>query len=99
MEAMACGCPVLVSSLACFRDFLTDRHNGMVFSLDGPTPVQSLADNLRILLSDQALSARLSSQAAQDLRLFDNTSVAERFLSFYSSLLDAPPITHAHTLA
>lgn len=43
LEAMAAGCPPIVSALACFRDFVEPGHNGWVFDHRGAAPVEAMA--------------------------------------------------------
>src|SRR5205085_1652986 len=49
LEAMTHGCAVLVSDLACFRDFIRDGHTGIVFDHRSANPVSALATALQKL--------------------------------------------------
>ena len=51
LEAMASGCPPIVSDLACFKDFVRDEENGFVFDHRAADPVASLADKMRAVVS------------------------------------------------
>lgn len=47
LEAMACGCPVLISNLACFQDFVEPGRHGLIFDHRGEEPERALAERLR----------------------------------------------------
>jgi glycosyltransferase involved in cell wall biosynthesis len=47
LEAMAAGCPPIVSALACFRDFVAPGRNGWVFDHRATDPVAALTEALR----------------------------------------------------
>lgn len=87
LEAMAHGCAVLVSDLACFHDFIQDRETGFIFNhraLDMPA---ALGEKLEKMIVDPAL---LSSVAAAGYRKSEEYSlarVADQFLQDFHSLI------------
>ncbi len=65
-EAMACGLPVIASSLAgATRDLVIDGQNGLVVD---PRQVPALADALRSLIGDPNLRARMGRAAAKTIQ-------------------------------
>lgn len=55
LEAMGCGCPVLVSDLDCFRGAIEERKTGFVFDALASDPVSELARRLEELARDDVL--------------------------------------------
>ncbi len=81
LEAMAWGCVPVVSDLACFKDFIADGQNGLVFnhrasdaSLQAKNAVMSLidSDDLRIRLGRSALNVRFTHSVEHIAKLFLN---------------------------
>lgn len=72
VEAMACGCAVVVSNLRCFADYLQAGVSGEVFAHEGTEAASELAQSLLRLASDshrrQAVAAA-GWAAANELRL------------------------------
>ncbi len=52
VEALGCGCAIIVSDLPALRDVVTDGENGLVFRSGN---AQDLARNIKRLLNDNAL--------------------------------------------
>jgi glycosyltransferase involved in cell wall biosynthesis len=87
LEAMACGAPPLVSSLACFRDFVDDGVTGWTFAHRGADPAAALAAALERLLQDPAGLEAAGERAAQAARAFGYAEVAEHYLDDFRQLL------------
>ncbi|MCL6565876.1 MAG: glycosyltransferase family 4 protein [Acidobacteriia bacterium] len=62
-EAMACGLPVIVSSLAGVSEIVTHGEDGLI--LQDPRDAEELAGLLRRLLADPEFARRLGERAAQ----------------------------------
>lgn len=91
LEAMARGCPTVVSDLACFRDFIGDGRTGRVFDHRAPDPAAPLADVLRELLLGPVETRReLGRAGLVRSRDFALPRVADRFLEDFQTLTDAP---------
>lgn len=88
VEAMACGCAVVLSSLDCFKDYFIDGENGLAFSQDDATGVD-LAAKLRRLLGDAALRDRLGRSAVETARRYTREAVATTFLTDFESVVRA----------
>jgi glycosyltransferase involved in cell wall biosynthesis len=88
LEAMAHGCAVLVSNLACFQDFVHDGSTGFIFNHRADRPDEILRDKITEIIADPAQLARVAEagycQATMDYSL---ASVATRFLDDFASLL------------
>jgi glycosyltransferase involved in cell wall biosynthesis len=86
LEAMAHGCPVLVSALACFRDFIEDGVTGFVFDHRQPDPVKSLSGKLEEILEDDGLQARVGEAGWRKSAEYALPRVADQFLDDFAKL-------------
>ena len=87
LEAMGQGVPTVVSSLPCFRDFITDGETGLVFPWDGPDRVAQLARQIQRLLDDRGLYARLSRAGWVKAQEFLLPAIVSRYEEdFYATL-------------
>jgi len=88
LEAMASGCAVLVSDLACFDDFIADRVNALKFDHRADAPEERLAVMLGELISDSALVQRLGAAGRVTAAEFRVPLIAARMLGDFQALLD-----------
>lgn len=89
LEAMATAAPVVVSSLACFRDFVRDGVNGLIFDHRAPDAVEQLAARIAALLDDPVLAARLGAAAAETARGYTYEGVAAQCEALFEAALAA----------
>ncbi|MCX6967509.1 MAG: glycosyltransferase family 4 protein [Verrucomicrobia bacterium] len=87
LEAMAQGCPALVSNLDCFRDFIVEDCNGFVFDHRSANPAQALAAKLQELIGDPERLARAAVFAHQRAGEFSLERIAGQYLADFQSLL------------
>ncbi len=87
LEAMACGHAPVVSSLACFRDFLEDNRTALVFDHRGPGAAERLAACLRRQLRDPEERTAMGQAAAERARDFSVEAIADQYLTDFESLL------------
>ena len=86
LEAMAHGCVPVVSSLACFRDFVTPGENGLAFDHRDPAAVDLLGESLRLLALDTCLRQRLAWKAF-DVRVSHSPgAIATQFLDHFQRI-------------
>lgn len=84
LEAMAWGCVPVVSGLACFRDYLRDGENGVVFDHAGEDATEALAAALGRAAGPKG---RCWAEAAMGVRETHGlAAVAGRFLEDFQSL-------------
>jgi glycosyltransferase involved in cell wall biosynthesis len=81
LEAMANGCPVLVSNLACFRDFVRPNETGFVFDHRATSPVTALAQKLAEVLADDANLASVATAGLRESKSFAVENVGGKYLS------------------
>lgn len=86
LEAMACGAIPVVSSLPCFRDFLTAGIHGEVFDASGTAPEQALAHALDLALANQDRYRESSIARAE---AFAIRTVADRWLRAFEHWLSS----------
>jgi phosphatidyl-myo-inositol alpha-mannosyltransferase len=85
-EAMAAGATVLASDIPAFRRVLDDGANGVLFRNED---ADDLTAKLAALLDDPELRARLDATAAAAVRRYDWSSVADRVLRVYETVVAA----------
>lgn len=82
LEAMAAGCPVVVSDLAVVRDIIRPGKNGLVFA-EGDA--SALAAALARLLADKILAGQLAEEARRDVAAaYSWKTVADRHSAVYA---------------
>jgi glycosyltransferase involved in cell wall biosynthesis len=87
LEAMAHGCGVLVSNLACFRDFIHDGETGFVFDHQAKPTAETLHDRIDNVISDQTLLARVAAAGYGKSSEYSTGRVAEQFLNDFDSVV------------
>ncbi len=87
LEAMAQGCPALVSDLACFREFLHAGKNGFVFDHRASDAAGALAREMASLLADPSRLTAASVRARARVEDFRLEPVATRYLEDFAGLL------------
>lgn len=87
LEAMACGCPSVVSDLACFRDFVADGENGRFFDHRSADPEEELGQALRWLVGSESRWQALSARARSTAREFELSTVASEYLSDFREIV------------
>ena len=86
LEAMTYGCAVLVSGLACFRDFIEDGLTGFVFGHRAPDPVRALREKITQLLSDEPLLSSVGEAGWRKSSEYSLERVARQFLDDFALL-------------
>ena len=87
LEAMAQGCPALVSNLDCFRDFIEEDLNGWVFDHRSADPAGTLASRLRGLMAPGSPIAETAARARQTAEAYSLERIATQYLEDFESLL------------
>jgi glycosyltransferase involved in cell wall biosynthesis len=87
LEAMAHGCSVMVSSLECFTDFISDAETGLVFDHRSHDPSIALRKKLGSIMADQTLLERVAENGYRKSADYSTDRVADQFLHDFSSLL------------
>lgn len=87
LEAMTHGCPVLVSKLDCFGDFIRDGETGFVFDHHSKNPAESLGRKLEAMVRDEAVLARVAEAGHRKSSEYSLPRVADRFIADFSSLI------------
>jgi glycosyltransferase involved in cell wall biosynthesis len=87
LEAMAEGCPTVVSSLECFRDYLQPGLNGWTFDVDAPDKAAELATTLSLAISNEAKLGAARRDALRTARRFSLENVASAYLQDFQELL------------
>jgi glycosyltransferase involved in cell wall biosynthesis len=87
VEALACGAPVIASSVGGLLDFVKDGENGVLVP---PQDSDALAGALTRLIDDAGMRHRLAAAARSSVELeYDEQRVFGRFAALARSLVDA----------
>lgn len=88
LEAMSCGCPPLVSSLECFRDFIEDGRTGFVFDhRSGDIEAALCARLTEILTGPQDVLAEVGETARKAAASYALEPVSQTFLEDFRRVL------------
>lgn len=86
MEAMACGCTCIASSVGGNPELIQEGETGLLFE---PGNAQKLAERLSLAISNQALRIRLANAAAAVIQTrFSLETSAARMAEIYSNYLN-----------
>lgn len=88
-EAMAAGAVPVVSNLECFRDFVRDGENGLVFDHAAPDAAARLAAALERVVRDADFRRTLAATARAEVRRLDFPVFAESLLADFATLAPA----------
>ena len=86
LEAMAQGCAVFVSDLACFRDFIRDGETGFVFNHRAANPAESLRAKIQNVIVDPTLLSTVADAGYRKSAEYSLACVADQFLEDFNSL-------------
>jgi glycosyltransferase involved in cell wall biosynthesis len=86
LEAMAQGCAVFVSDLACFRDFIRDGETGFIFNHRALNPAESLRARIENVIVDPTLLSTVADAGYRKSAEYSLASVADQFLEDFNSL-------------
>ena len=87
LEAMAHGCPALVSDLGCFHDFIADGRTGFIFNHRAANPVAELRTKLTSLLADRSALAVIAEAGYRKSEEYTATEVARQFLQDFEAVI------------
>lgn len=88
LEAMALGLPVVVSNLDCFKDFVNDGENAIIFDHRNDA-IHNLKIKLQEILNNFELRKKLGKNASITAKSFSTEKIASLYLSDFKKLLNA----------
>jgi glycosyltransferase involved in cell wall biosynthesis len=86
LEAMALGCPAVVSALPCFNDYVVDGQTGFIFNHRAADPVAELAQKLVYITSRPDNLAQVAAQACRTAARYLLPAVGQEFLNDFATL-------------
>jgi glycosyltransferase involved in cell wall biosynthesis len=86
LEAMAQGCAVFVSDLACFHDFIRNGETGFIFNHRSAKPAESLRAKIENVIVDPTLLSTVADAGYRKSAEYSLASVADQFLEDFNSL-------------
>jgi glycosyltransferase involved in cell wall biosynthesis len=92
LEAMACGCAVVVSQLECFSEFVKPGENALVFD-HRDDEVANLTSACLMLIEDSALRTSLARFAVETSHDFAPGKIAEAMIDDFRELTSGRQVT------
>lgn len=92
LEAMGIGLPVIVSNLDCFKDFITDGENALVFNHKDSKVEENLAYKIKELIESTKLFNKLSVEGARSAQKFSIEEISKLYYSKFEELLNGKSI-------
>lgn len=87
LEAMAWGCVPIVSNLSCFKDFIEDGSNGLIFDHRAKNADELLRKALTSLVTNPALTRQLSIKAREVRETHSITLIGCHFLDEFEKMI------------
>jgi glycosyltransferase involved in cell wall biosynthesis len=85
MEAMASHLPVVAAAAGGINEIISDRKNGLLFSLDDP---RTLINSIAAYINDPTLARRCADQAFDNVKkLYSPDKIAYESIAFYQSAI------------
>jgi glycosyltransferase involved in cell wall biosynthesis len=86
LEAMAWGGVPVVSSLACFEDFIQPQVNGLVFNHRSSDAISQFAAAMTLLINDDAMRQRMTKEAARVGQTHSPSHIGKLFLADFERM-------------
>lgn len=86
LEAMSYGCIPIVSDLDCFKDFIVDGKNGIIFNHRSADASVKLSDSILRLQHDEKLRTALIKEAVKVNESHSTQKIANSFLETFLSI-------------
>jgi len=83
LEAMVCGCPLIVRNALGFKDFIQNRKNGILFNTE-----DELIENILLIKKDSKLRNRLIKNGYETVKKFNILDCVEKMENVYKEFLD-----------
>ena len=87
LEAMAHGCAVIVSGLACFHDFIRDNETGFLFDHRAAQNSDALREKMNTVIADDSSLRNVAAAGYRKSLEYSPDRVAERFLEDFTSVI------------
>jgi glycosyltransferase involved in cell wall biosynthesis len=82
LEAMACGLPVIATSVGVMPEVIRNGENGVLI----PMQTRALTDAITLLRNDAKLRDSMAHEAAKGIERFERKAAIETYARFISSL-------------
>ena len=87
LEAMSYGCPVLVSDLDCFKDFVEDKKTGFIFNHRSENPDSELFKKIIEITNNREYLLEISKSCLEKAKEYNMEHISKLYLSDFESLV------------
>jgi glycosyltransferase involved in cell wall biosynthesis len=87
LEAMASGCPVLVSNLGCFQDFVKDEMTGFIFDHHESPIAATLSRKMADLVSNESALRSVAARGYKKAQAYNLPEVAARYFKDFECIV------------
>jgi glycosyltransferase involved in cell wall biosynthesis len=88
LEAMAWGCVPIVSDLLCFKDFIKNNENGLVFDHRSNNAADQLGGHIHFLINNNEHRIKLASKALEVRNTHSISNIANLFIKKFEQLIN-----------
>lgn len=82
LQAMACGCAVIVSNIPAHRSLVTHKKDGLIYLIP-----EELVSYLNLLLNDEVFTQKLGEEARKTAERYSWDEVASKTLNLYNEIV------------
>lgn len=87
LEAMGLGLVPIVSGLDCFKDFIVNHEDGLIFDHTDTRCDELLADCVKLLLSDRKMYSEMSAKAIEKSADFSVSKISDMYVGNFNKVL------------
>lgn len=87
LEAMAWGCVPVVSDLACFKDFITDDVNGLVFNHRSSAPEVELRRKIDLVQNSPDIKKQMAQLALKVRQTHSTETISQAFVTSFKQFV------------
>ena len=88
LEAMALGCVPIVSDLICFKDFIIQNQNGLIFNHNNKNSYLELAEMITTLINNNELRITLANKAIEVKKKHSLSEISNLLLKDFRLILN-----------
>lgn len=93
LEAMGLGIPTIVSNLECFKDFIENEKNGLVFDHKDKAAPEVLSQLILKLMNSAELYQKLSINGSKRAQDFSVEQIADQYYNKFLNIINGKSVS------